>query len=384
MGNPQSRRIETIAARAGHHIDTETGGITIPIQMSTTFERQSDGSFPRGYVYSRLSNPVRDALEKCLTDLEDGSEAMAFGSGSAATAAVLQTLSAGDHVLAPSDAYHGTSRMLLNHFTRWGIDCTFVNMADLDSVRAGIKTNTKLIWTETPSNPMLKVTDIRAVAEIASGAGAILICDNTWATPILQRPLALGADIVVHSTTKYLGGHSDVMGGMVIVKEEGQLSETLRSLQGELGAVPSPFDCWLVLRGIRTLHIRMQAHSAHAAEIASFLENRREVEAVHYPGLELNPGHEVAARQMEGFGGMLSFQVNGGKDEAMDVAARVHLFTRATSLGGTESLIEHRASVEGPESNTPQNLLRVSVGLESPGDLIDDLDQALAHSGDFV
>ncbi len=373
-------RIETLAVHAGQHVDPDTGAVMPPIHLSSTFERNPDGSYPRGYIYSRTGNPNRNALEDALCVLEGGAAAAAFSSGSAATMSVFQALSPGDHVVAPTDVYHGTARLLRELFGRWGLETTFVDMSDPAQVRAALRPNTKLIWVETPSNPLLKITDIGAVSELAHSVGAVCACDNTWPTPILQRPFDHGADLVVHSTTKYFGGHSDVLGGAVIAKTGDGVFERARQIQASGGAVPSPFECWLVLRGIRTLPYRMRAHCENAEKVAEFLMGHPAVEAVHYPGLVEHPGHAVAAIQMAGFGGMVSFQVKGGQVRAMAVAARVRVFTRATSLGGVESLIEHRASIEGPESRTPGNLLRLSIGLEHPQDLIDDLDEALRGS----
>ena len=370
-------RKETLAAQAAHNVDPSTGAVTTPIHLSTTFERDEDGGYSHGYIYTRSNNPNRESLEECLYKLEGGAAAACFSSGSAATGAVFQSLSAGDHVIAPSDCYHGTSALLRDVFARWGLETTFVDVTDPAQVEGAMQPNTRLVWVETPSNPLLKITDISRVASIAHEAGAVCACDNTWATPMLQLPIEAGADLVIHATTKYLGGHGDVLGGAVVSKADDDFFKKVRQVQKTYGAVPSPFDCWLTLRGIRTLHLRMRAHSDNAMKVATFLSQHPRVEAVHYPGLKQHPGHEVAARQMEAFGGMVSFQVKGGQDAAMEVAARVRLFTRATSLGGTESLIEHRASVEGPETRTPQNLLRMSIGLENADDLIEDLTQAL-------
>lgn len=370
-------RLETLAVHAGHMIDPATGAVITPIHLSTTFERAEDGSFPHGHNYTRSGNPNRAALEESLRLLEDGAAATAFSSGSAATMTVFQALAPGDHVIAPDDAYYGTAKLLRETFLPWGLEVSFVNMTDLDQVRDAVRPNTRVIWTETPSNPQLKITDIAAVAEIAHSSGARCVCDNTWATPVLQHPLASGTDIVMHSTTKYLGGHSDMLGGALVAHEDDAFFQKVRQIQTSGGAVPSPFDCWLVLRGIRTLPYRMRAHSENAQRVATFLSQHPNVEAVHYPGLATHPGHEIAARQMSLPGGMVSFQVLGGGSEAMDVAARMRIFTRATSLGGPESLVEHRASVEGPETRTPENLLRLSIGLEHPDDLIDDLAGAL-------
>ena len=370
-------RFETVAAQAAHSVDPATGAVAPPIYLSTTFERDPDGEFSRGFVYSRVNNPNRQSLEECLSLLEGGAVSAAFSSGSAATAAVFQSLSPGDHVVAPHDCYHGTSMLLRDVFAPWRLEATYVDMTDPAQVREALRPNTRLIWVETPSNPLLKITDVAQICEIAAEAGAMCVCDNTWASPMLQRPLELGADLVVHSTTKYLGGHEDVLGGVVIGGEESDFFRRVRLVQTTYGAVPSPFDCWLVLRGVRTLHLRMPAHSANALQVAQFLKDSPRVEAVHYPGLPDQPGHAIAARQMSDYGGMVSFQVAGGEAEAMRVAAKVQVFTRATSLGGTQSLIEHRASIEGPDTRTPDNLLRLSVGLEHPADLVEDLGQAL-------
>ena len=370
-------QFETIAAQAGHSVDPTTGAVAPPIYLSTTFERDEDGSYPRGFVYSRGNNPNRKALEECMALLEGGAEGAAFSSGMAAVSTVFQALATGDHLILPDDCYHGTSRLLQDVFSQWGLSATWVDMTDLARIQEAVRSNTRIIWTESPSNPLLKITDLSAVAEIAHRAGALCVCDNTWATPVLQKPLVLGADMVMHSTTKYLGGHEDVLGGVLVSRDNSDFFNRVRLIQNNCGAVPSPFDCWLILRGIRTLHLRMSAHSERACKIAQYLEEHPRVEAVHYPGLTGHAGHEIAARQMSGFGGMLSFQVGAGEKEAMEVAARVRLFIRATSLGGTQSLIEHRASIEGPQSETPANLLRVSVGLENVDDLVGDLAQAL-------
>lgn len=370
-------RIETAASRASHHIDPDSGAILAPIQPSTTFERAPDGEYPGGYIYSRTGNPNRRQLEDILTTLEGGAACAAFSSGSAASAAVFQALASGDHVVAPNDCYHGTRALLRDVFARWELQVTFADVTDPERVRRAMQPNTRLVWVETPSNPMLKVTDIRRVAEIAHDADALCVSDNTWATPMLQQPISLGADAVVHSTTKYISGHSDVTGGAVIAAREDKFLDRVRHVQATYGAIPSAFDCWLTLRGIRTLHLRMRAHCENASVIASFLSEHPRVEAVHYPGLAAPDERAVAAAQMSDFGGMLSFQVEGGREQAMDLAAGLRLFTRATSLGGTESLIEHRASVEGPDTQTPENLLRVSVGIENVDDLLADLEQAL-------
>ena len=373
-------RIETVAVHAGTHVDPGTGAVTPAIHPSTTFERDADGAYPRGFLYSRNNNPNREALEECLAALEGGAAAAAFASASAATSAILLSLEPGDHVVAPMDAYHGTSRLLRETFARWKLGTTFVDMTDVDAVRAAMRANTRLVWVETPSNPLWKITDITAVGEIARRAGAVYVCDNTTATPVLQSPLKLGADLVLHATTKYLGGHGDVLGGAVVSRVADELFDRIRGVQASAGAVPSPFDCWLVRRGIRTLPYRVRAHSQNALQVATFLHAHARVEAVHYPGLATHAAHDVARRQMTAFGGMVSVQVRGDRSRAMDVAAKLRIFTRATSFGGTESLVEHRASIEGAGTRTPENLLRLSIGLEHPDDLIDDLDQALSSS----
>lgn len=371
-------RFETLAVHAGTEVDDTTGAVTPAIHLSTTFQRAPDGTFPGGYTYTRSGNPNRRALETCLAALEGGAGAAAFASGQAATFAILQTLRPGDHVVAPLDAYYGTIDLLLDHFGPWGLETTLVDMTDGDAIRRALRPATRLVWVETPSNPTMRITDLAAVTQVAHAGGALVACDNTWATPLLQRPLALGADLVMHATTKYLGGHSDVLGGAVVAREADASFARIQAVQASAGAVPSPFECWLVMRGIRTLPYRMRAHSANALALARFLAAHPAVERVHYPGLEEDPGHALASRQMTLYGGMLSFLVRGGRAEALAVASRLQIFTRATSLGGPESLIEHRASIEGPRTRAPENLLRISAGLEHPEDLKEDLARALA------
>ena len=375
-------RIETLAVHAGREPDPASGAVTPPINLSTTFERGPDGSLTQGYSYGRADNPTRRALEGCLAGLEGGAACAAFASGSAATQAVFLACRPGDHVVAPRDAYYGTARILREVLGPWGLETSFVDMTDPAAVAAALTPRTRVVWTETPSNPTLAVTDLGAVADLAHAAGALAVCDNTWATPVLQRPLALGMDVVMHSTTKYLGGHGDLTGGAVVARAADALFERVRLAQTVGGAVPSPFDAWLLLRGIRTLPYRMRAHCQHADLVARFLAGHPRVERVHYPGLPTDPGHATAARQMTAggrpqFGGVVSVEIHGGAAAALAVAGRVRLFTRATSVGGPESLIEHRASVEGPQSRTPAGLLRLSVGLEHPDDLVADLAQAL-------
>ena len=378
-------KIETLAVHAGHTIDPATGAVSSPIHLSTTFERDAEGTYSRGFMYTRNNNPNRQALEQGISALEGGAAAAAFASGTGASMSIFQALAPGDHVLAHLDAYYGTSRLLREIFRRWGLEVSFVDMSDLRAVEKALRSKTKLAWVETPSNPLLKIVDLSAVAQIARGAGAICVCDNTWA-PTLQRPFDLGADLILHSTTKYFGGHCDVLGGIVVTNVENDFFQRIRSIQYEGGAVPSPFDCWLILRGMRTLPWRMRAHSENAMKVADFLSRHPKVARVHYPGLKSHPGYEIAAKQMsihstgaqdKLFGGMLSLQVKDGRDAAISVAAKTKIFIRATSLGGVESLIEHRASIEGAGTTSPEGLLRLSIGLENADDLIEDLDQAL-------
>jgi len=369
--------LETLAIRSTHLPDENAGAVATPIYMSTTFERDEDGTYPKNFAYSRVDNPNRRLLEQSLAALENGTHGFAFASGLAAITAALQILKTGDHVILGEDTYFAAAVLMDEVFSQWGLQNTRVDMTDLDAIEAAFKPETRLVWLETPSNPLLKITDIESIADLAHQHGAWCGVDNTWATPVLQRPLDLGADMVQHATTKYFGGHSDVLGGALIVKDE-DLAAKIKKVQSLGGAVPSPFECWLVTRGIKTLPLRVKTHSANAMIIAGYLTQHPRIEAVHYPGLETHPSHPIASKQMQnGFGGMLSFQVRGGTAEAMQVAARVQLFTRATSLGGVESLIEHRRSVEGATSQAPENLLRISVGLEHPDDLIADLAQAL-------
>lgn len=371
--------LETLAVHTGRSVESGSGAVTPSITLSTTFERDPDGSFSSSYIYSRIANPNRTALETALAALEGGDQAFAFASGMAAASAILQTLQSGDHVIMPDDQYHGTRYLVIDVLGRWGLQADFVDMRDLAQVKAAIRPNTRMFLLETPSNPRMNVVDIQALAALAHQSNALCVVDNTWATPVLQQPLALGADVVMHSTTKYLGGHSDVIGGALIIRQG--LEETtgrIKTIQNIGGAVPSPFDCWLLLRSLPTLPLRVRAQSDSALKIAQFLDRHPQIEQVHYPGLPSHAGHNIACRQMRAFGGMISFQVRGGQQEAMAIAARLKLITRATSLGGVESLIEHRASIEGRIVVSPLNLLRFSVGLEHPDDLIADLDQALA------
>jgi len=370
-------KIETIAIHAGNHTDPTTKAVIQPIVLSTTFERAADGTYPGGYIYSRASNPNRTLLENVLAKLENGTDAAAFSSGNAAGMAVFQSLTPGSHVICPDDMYHGLRNQLKNLFT--GIlTFDFIDIDNTDILHAHIKPETALVWIETPSNPLLKITDIKKVAQIAHKRGIKVVCDNTFATPICQQPLAFGADLVMHSSTKYFGGHSDLMGGALITKEKSEWWKKIRQVQEMGGAIPSPMDCYMLVRSVKTLPYRVRGHVHNAKLLAEHLEKHPKVEKVLYPGLPSHPQYHIAMEQMTNFGGMLSFCVKGGQDEAKKVINSLNLFTQATSLGGVESLIEHRASVEGPDTKTPFNLLRVSVGLEHIDDLIADLEQALA------
>lgn len=370
---------ETLAVHAGRAPDPATGAVTPNLVFSSTFARDDQGQLPAGHVYSRTSNPNRASVEAALATLEGGAHALAFASGQAASAAIFATLAPGDRVLLPDDLYHGTRYLAQNEFGRWGLQAEFIDTSDLAAVRAALQRPARLVWLETPSNPRLKISDLAAVAQLARAAGALVVADNTWATPVLCSPLALGAHVALHSTTKYLGGHSDLLGGVLVVGADGpaDLVTRLRAWQNLGGAVPAPFDCWLLLRSLSTLPLRVRAQSATAATLAAWLAAHPQVERVYYPGLASHPGHAIAARQMRAFGGMVSFEVRGGHDAAKAVACRVKLITQATSLGGVESLIEHRRPVEGPASVTPPGLLRFSVGLEHVDDLRADLAQAL-------
>ncbi len=371
-------RFETLAVHAGRAIDESTRAVAAPIHLSTTFERGADLGYPKGFSYSREDNPNRRDLETCLAALEGGTEALAFSSGLAAVQAVLQAMEPGDHILAPDDVYYGLRKLVTDVFAKNQLQVDYIDMTNLEQVRSAVRPNTKLIWVETPSNPLLKVTDLEAISAIARQAGAMTVCDATFATPVLQRTLELGIDVVMHSTTKYLGGHSDVMGGALITRHPSYLFERARTAQRFGGAVPSPFDCWLLRRGIDTLALRVKAQGDGARQLAEFLEGHPAVERVYYPGLSSHPQYEVARRQMAGGGGMLSFLVRAGEQAAIATTLKMRVATRATSLGGTHTLIEHRASVEGPASKTPKNLLRVSVGIEHAEDVVSDFAQAIA------
>ena len=377
MTETSNQKLQTLSIHSGRHVDPATGAVTTPLYTSTTFERDPDGAFSRHYFYSRIDNPNRHSLEQCLADLEGGVEAVVFGSGMAASLAVFQALAPGDHVVLHRDLYFGVRELVTTIFARWGLEHSFVDMRNLEELREACRPQTKLLWLETPTNPLIEVVDIRPVAECARSRQIPLACENTFATPVLQRPLELGADMVVHALTKYISGHSDVLGGAVIIGKPSELTARIKTFQRVGGAGLAPFDCWLALRGLQTLVPRVRLHCENAGRIAEFLSTHPAVSSVHYPGLPNDPGHEIACRQMLGFGGMLSFEVRGGREEAFAMTARLKLIVRATSLGGTHSLIEHRASIEGAFSRSPESLLRLSAGLEGADDLIADLDQAL-------
>jgi cystathionine gamma-synthase len=375
----------TRAIHAGFRPDPATGAVNAPIYASSTFAQDGVGGLRGGFEYARTGNPTRSALEASLAAVEGATYGRAFASGMAATDCVLRALlRPGDHVVIPDDAYGGTFRLVDKVFAQWGIQHTPVALPDLDAVRAAVTSKTKLIWVETPTNPLLSIADIAAIAQIAAAAGVKLLVDNTFASSALQQPLALGADIVLHSTTKYIGGHSDVVGGALITNSE-ELDEAFAFLQNGAGAVPGPFDAYLTMRGLKTLALRMQRHSENASAIAEFLVDHPAVSTVLYPGLPSHPNHEVAARQMSGFGGMVSVRMKGGPDAARQLCARTEIFILAESLGGVESLIEHpaamtHASTAGSQLEVPDDLVRLSVGIEDIADLLGDLEQALRES----
>ncbi|MFC8449630.1 cystathionine gamma-synthase [Kitasatospora sp. NPDC057223] len=373
---------ETLAIHAGQEADPRTGAVVTPIYQVSTYKQDGVGGLREGYEYSRSANPTRTALEECLAALEGGSRGLAFASGLAAEDTLLRTvLKPGDHIVIPNDAYGGTFRLFAKVLTRWGVEFSVADTQNLSTVREALRPNTRAVWVETPSNPLLGITDLAALAEIAHGAGALLVVDNTFASPYLQQPISLGADVVVHSTTKYMGGHSDVVGGALVAASAG-LGEEIAYHQNAMGAVAGPFDAWLVLRGIKTLGVRMDRHSSNAEKIVELLTRHPKVSQVLYPGLPGHAGHDIAAKQMKAFGGMVSFRVAGGEQAAVDVCNRAQLFTLGESLGGVESLIEHpgrmtHASVAGSALEVPSDLVRVSVGIESADDLLADLQQAL-------
>ncbi|MFE1100611.1 cystathionine gamma-synthase [Nocardiopsis alba] len=373
---------ETRAIHAGQEPDAGTGAVVVPIYQTSTYAQDGVGGLRQGYEYSRTANPTRTALEECLAALESGARGLAFASGMAAEDTLLRTvLSPGDHVIIPGDAYGGTFRLISKVVERWGVSWDAVDQTDVEAVRAAMRPETKVVWTETPTNPLLGITDIETVARIAHDGGALHVVDNTFASPYLQQPLTLGADVVVHSTTKYVGGHSDVVGGALVVADA-ELGERLAFHQNTMGAVAGPFDAWLTLRGVKTLGVRMDRHSENAERVVAALEGHPAVRRVYYPGLDSHPGHKIAERQMRAFGGMVSFELRDGEKAALELCERTKVFTLGESLGGVESLIEHpgrmtHASTAGSALEVPADLVRISVGIESGDDLVADLEQAL-------
>jgi cystathionine gamma-synthase len=374
--------LATKAIHAGFHTDPTTGAVNPPIYTASTFAQDGVGKLRAGYEYARSANPTRTALEASLAAVEDGRFGRAFSSGMAATdCAVRAVLRPGDHLVIPDDAYGGTFRLIDKVFSQWGVAYTPVALSDLDAVRAAITPRTRLIWVETPTNPLLSIADVAAIAELGAEHSVKVLVDNTFASPALQQPLTLGADIVLHSTTKYIGGHSDVVGGALVTNDE-ELDAAFAFLQNAAGAVPGPFDAYLAIRGLKTLVLRMQQHSENAAVVAEFLAGHASVSTVLYPGLPTHPGHQIAARQMRGFGGMVSVRMRGGRPAAEELCAKTTVFILAESLGGVESLIEHpgamtHASTAGSQLEVPDDLVRLSVGIEDVADLVADLEQAL-------
>lgn len=370
-------RIETVAVHAAFSVDPSTGAVAPPIHLSTTFGRDEAGLPLAGHTYVRESNPTQDLLEEALARLEGGEAALAFGSGMAAGLAVAQALPAGSHVVLPEDVYYGYRVAARDFFPAWGLEASFAPLDQPGALERVLRPRTRLVWLESPSNPLLRITDLAASAAVAREAGALVLVDNTFATPILQRPLDLGADVVLHATTKGMGGHSDVQGGALAFSKKDGFFENVRRVRTILGAVASPFNSWLVLRGLRTLAVRVRFQSESAFAVAGALAAHPAVSRVNYPGLPSHPGHETARLQMSAFGSMISFHVAAGREAAIEAVGRARLFTRATSLGGVESLVEHRATSEGPASTAPGDLIRLSIGLEHPDDLVADLSQAL-------
>jgi len=369
---------ETLAIHATHVQDETANSVATPIFLTTTFERSADGSYPKGHMYSRNSNPNRDALEKGLAALEGGKRAFAFSSGLAAVSAVFQCLSKGDHILMPEVGYYASYKLAEEIMGPWGLEVSQVDMGSLEAIEAAIQPNTRLIWVETPANPLLSLSDIETISALAHARGIRVGVDNTIATPIFQNPLALGADLVMHATTKYIGGHSDVLGGAIVVKEQDAWAERILRVQILMGATQNPLDCYLLARGLKTLPIRMREQAVTALDLAQKLEKHPQIAQVHYPGLPSHPQYALAMKQMPmGQSAMISIQIQGDETRARQVANALTLFTQATSLGGVESLVEHRRSIEGPASTTPGNLLRLSIGLEHVDDLWADLQQAL-------
>lgn len=371
-------RTETKAIHAAMELVKNNPDIVPPVHRSTVYELDKEGRSEGDWHYTRLENPNRVQWEQVLKVMEEGKAAAAFSSGVAAASAVLRALHPGDHIIIPEDVYAGNRKLVNKLMKPWGLQADFIDMTDLQNIADHINENTKLIWIETPSNPLFSIMDIEATCDLAHENGAIVCVDNTWPTPINQMPLKLGADLVMHSTTKYFGGHSDILGGAVIAKKQNERFDKIRLIQRVGGAVPSPDDCWMLARSTRTMPYRMKGHNQNAETVARFLQNHPKVEKVFYPGLATHAGHKIAKKQMSGFGGMISFLIDGNADEAINIVGRSKLINRATSLGGVESTWEHRRSSEGEGSITPENLIRISVGLEHADDLLEDLERALS------
>ncbi len=373
-------KFETLAIKSTENQFSNVKPVSTPIYLSSTYKRNSDGSYNNDLVYSRSDNPNRKIVEHSIAQLENGKHAFAFSSGMAAVSAIFQSLKTGDHIILPDDIYYAIKNLMEQVFKPWELTYDLVDMTDLKAVENAIKPSTSLIWIESPSNPQLKISDIAAISKIAKNKNILCVVDNTWATPVFQNPLELGATIVLHSSTKYFGGHSDVIGGCVVVNDH-KLADKFKAIQVLSGAIPSPFDCWLIARGIQTLHLRVTKQAENALKLAQYLENHSKIEKVNYPGLESHSQHLIAKKQLKnGFGAMLSILIKGNEKETFEISTKLKYFTTATSLGGVESLVEHRKSVEGIESQTPSNLLRISVGIEHIDDLIADWENALEMS----
>lgn len=372
--------IETLLAQSGCEEDPSTGAIVAPIHLATTFIRDADGSYPRGFSYSRDNNPTRELFEKNLAKIEGGTSCAAFSSGMAAVMAVFQSLKPGNHVILPDDVYHGVRHLAQSVFSDWGLDISLVDLANLQSLEEALKPSTALVWIETPSNPLLKITDIAGVVKRVQPFNAQVIVDGAWTTPLLQKPLLLGADLVLHSVTKYLAGHSDVLGGAIVSRAGNPFFDRIQHIQKAGGAVMDPFSAWLSLRGMRSLPARLRLQCENAHKLAAFLADHPMVATVHHPSLATHRGHDIAKKQMVDFGAMISIEVKGSASIAKAIANNTNIFKQATSLGGTESLIEHRASIEAPPTRTPDTLLRISVGLENINDLLADIEQAISKA----
>jgi cystathionine gamma-synthase len=372
-------KFETLAVKSTENTFSHAKPVSTPIYLSSTYQRNTDGSYADDLIYSRNNNPNRAIVEHSIAQLENGKFGFAFSSGLAAVSAVFYSLKSGDHIILPDDIYYAIKKLMDLVFKRWNLTYDLVDMSDLSAIENAIKPNTAMIWVETPSNPQLKISDVKAISEIAHKHSFLCAVDNTWLTPVFMNPLDLGADIVVHSTTKYFGGHSDVLGGALVLNND-KIAEKIKNIQLLNGSVPAPFDCWLIARGIQTLHLRVSKQSKNAFILAQFLNQHPKIEKVNYPGLEIHPQHLIAKKQQKnGFGAMLSVLIKGDEKNAFEISTKLKYFTTATSLGGVESLVEHRKSVEGPDSLTPVNLIRISVGIEHIDDLIADWEQALSN-----